>query len=262
MIIDAYTFCYNEEIRLKYYLNLYAPLCRKITIYDNGSTDASKEIATKYDNVIWEVETYNQNEINDKILTKVKNNCWKQSKDADWVIVGDVDEILYHKDGLNNYLMYLLNETNKKIIRAKGFDMVSTKLPTHVGNFYDHEDFRYGVRNKKYDKTCIFHSKSVQNINYTPGAHQCRPIIKKHLLKTNANVKIKKQMRLHDGELKLLHYKYLSKESFVNQQNQSGERLSATNLQSKGKWGHNYLMHPKNQERIFDKKLRNRKKII
>lgn len=40
MIIDAYTFCWNEEIRLKYFLNLYSPLCRQITVYDNGSTDA------------------------------------------------------------------------------------------------------------------------------------------------------------------------------------------------------------------------------
>ena len=72
------------------------------------------------------------------------------NKDADWVIVGGVDEILYHKDGLNNYLRYLLNETNKRIIHATGFDMVSNHLPSHDGNFYDDEDFQYGVRNKKY----------------------------------------------------------------------------------------------------------------
>ena len=177
MIIDAYTFCYNEQIRLKYYLNLYSPLCRKITIYDNGSTDASKEIATKYDNVIWETETYNQNEINDKILTNIKNNCWKQSKDADLVIVCDVDEILYHKDGLNNYLLNVLNETDTKIIRATGFDMVSTKLPKHTGNFYDDEDFQYGVRNAKWDKTCIFCPKSVKEIRYRHGSHLCMPVL-------------------------------------------------------------------------------------
>lgn len=259
MIIDAYTFCYNEQMRLKYYLNLYAPMCRKITIYDNGSTDASKEIATKYDNVIWETETYNQNEINDAKLRRVKNNCWKQSNDADWVIVCDVDEILYHKDGLNNYLMYLLNETNKKIIRATGFDMVSTKLPTHTGNFYDDEDFQYGVRSEKYDKTCIFHPKSVREIRYTHGAHRCRPIINRHLLRTNA-MQIKQQMSLYDGELKLLHYKYLSKDSFINQQNQSAKRLSENN--KKRNWGFEYFYKSKKQEQIFDEKLRNRKKVI
>lgn len=256
MIIDAYTFCYNEEIRLKYYLNSYTPLCRKITIYDNSSTDASKEIATKYDNVIWETETYHQNEINDEILTNVKNNCWKQSEDADWVIVCDIDEILYHKDGLNNYLMHLSNQTNKRIIRATGFDMVSTKLPTHTGHFYDDADFQHGVPNKKCNKTCIFSPSSIDEINYRPGAHRCMPVI-------NGQRRWRRQieqMSLYDGELKLLHYKYLSEESFVNQQNQSAKRLSEIN--KKHTWGSNYLFKDTLHEKIFKHKMRNRKKII
>lgn len=256
MIIDAYTFCYNEQIRLKYYLNLYAPLCRKIIIYDNGSTDSSKDIATKYDNVIWETETYNQNEINDRILINVKNNCWKQSKDADWVIVGDVDEILYHKDGLNNYLMYLLNETNKRIIRATGFDMISTRLPTHEGNFYEHEEFQYGLRNEDFcDKTCIFSPSSINEINYGVGAHHCNPVINRHQWSGE-----NEEISLYDGELKLLHYKYLSKESFVNQQKRSGERMSELNKSRS--WGFQYLYESEEQEQIFDRKLGNRKKII
>lgn len=254
MIIDAYTFCYNEEIRLKYYLNLYAPLCRRITIYDNCSTDSSRDIATKYDNVIWETETYYQNEINDQILTNVKNNCWKQSKDADWVIVGDVDEILYHKDGLNNYLMYLLNETNKRIIRATGFDMVSTKLPTHKGQFYDDEDFQYGVRANFYDKTCIFSPSSIDEINYYTGAHNCDPIVR-----GGCQRKIQK-MQLHEHELKLLHYKYLSKESFVNQQNQSKKRIAKIN--KKHNWGFEYFFKDTRHEKIFKRKMRNRKKVL
>jgi hypothetical protein len=255
MIIDAYTFCYNEQIRLKYYLNLYAPLCRKITIYDNGSTDSSKEIATKYDNVIWETETYNQNEINDKILTNIKNNCWKQSKDADWVIVGDVDEILYHNDGLNNYLMYLLNETNKRIIRATGFDMVSTKLPKHTGNFYDDKDFQYGVRNNEWDKTCIFRPKSVVEINYGSGSHSCKPVINGQRWRRRV-----KQVSLYDGELKLLHYKYLSEENFVNNQLRSGQRMAEIN-KKKG-WGFEYLYKSEKQEEIFNEKLKKREKVI
>lgn len=255
MIIDAYTFCYNEQIRLKYYLNLYAPMCRKITIYDNGSTDASKEIATKYNNVIWETKTYNQSEINDEILTNIKNNCWKQSKDADWVIVGDVDEILYHKDGLNNYLLNVLNETDKKIIRATGFDMVSTKLPKHTGNFYDHEDFQYGVRNEKWDKTCIFCPKSVKEIRYRHGSHQCKPVINEPRWRRQI-----KKMSLYDGELKLLHYKYLSEESFVNQQNQSAKRLSEIN--KKHNWGSEYFFKDTQHEKIFKQKMRDRKKIV
>lgn len=42
MIIDAYTFCWNEEVRLPYFLRLLSPMCRHIYIYDNGSTDKSR----------------------------------------------------------------------------------------------------------------------------------------------------------------------------------------------------------------------------
>jgi hypothetical protein len=255
MIIDAYTFCYDEQIRLKYYLNLYAPLCRKITIYDNGSTDSSKDIATKYDNVIWETETYNRNEINDKILTNIKNNCWKQSKDADWVIVSDVDEILYHKDGLNNYLLNVQNETDKKIIRATGFDMVSTKLPKHTGNFYDDEDFQYGVRNEKWDKTCIFCPKSVNEIGYKHGAHTCSVALDGHKFRVGIE-----KVSLHQDEFKLLHYKYLSKEWFIHRQKRSGKRIAEFNKSNRKGW--EYLLTQQEHDQSFKDKLKNRKKII
>ena len=65
MIIDVYTFCWNEEIRLPYFLRLWGPIARRIIIYDNGSTDKSRKIALKYPNVVWDTVTYGQNEIND-----------------------------------------------------------------------------------------------------------------------------------------------------------------------------------------------------
>jgi len=255
MIIDAYTFCWNEEMRLKYYLNLYAPLCRKITIYDNGSTDSSKEIASKYDNIIWETETYNQSEIDDARLTFVKNNCWKQSQDADWVIVCDVDEILYHTDGLDNYLSKTLTETEKRIIQAYGYDMVSSTLPSHEGNFYDDDDFKFGVPNTMYDKTCIFSPSLVEEINYDPGSHVCDPKPKGPRWRRNKQV-----MPLHDPNLKLLHYKYLNKESFVNKQKQFGKKLCEKNIEQK--FGIEYLDPQKKMENQFDEKLKDRKRVV
>ena len=255
MIIDAYTFCYNEQIRLKYYLNLYAPLCRKITIYDNGSTDKSLEIAKQYNNVVIDTVTYSQSKIDDERLTLVKNNCWKQSQDADLVIVCDVDEILYHEDGLEKYLSRIYTETDFRILQSTGYDMVSNYLPSHDGNFYDDEDFQYGVANRMYDKTCIFSPSSICEINYEPGAHLCNPYVSKPRYRRRI-----REMSLHDGELKLLHYKYLSEESFVNKQIQFGAKLSQKNIEKE--WGFEYLYESEKQEQIFDQKLRNRRKVI
>jgi len=229
ILIDAYTFCWNEEIMLKYYLNLYAPMCRKITLYDNGSTDKSKEITQQYDNVVWNTEVYGQNEIDDKILTNVKNNCWKQSKDADWVIVGDIDEILYHVSGLYNYLKYIKEETNYRILRSTGYDMVSETIPKHDGNIYDENKFRYGVKNEFFDKILIFSPASIDDINYPPGAHIAKPTIscsgwERRIL----------QMSTHVTELKLLHYKYLSEKHFLNRTDQFRQRLCGRNIEKDG----------------------------
>lgn len=252
MIIDAYTFCWNEQVRLKYYLNLYAPLCRKITIYDNGSTDKSLEIAKQYNNVVIDTVTYSQNKIDDERLTLVKNNCWKQSQDADFVIVCDVDEILYHEDGLEKYLSRIYTETDFRILQSTGYDMVSNHLPSHDGNFYDDEDFQYGVANRMYNKTCIFSPSILKEIGYTPGCHKAYPKLK---------YKEKKSIRcLHDEELKLLHYKYLSESSFVNKQIQFGAKLSQNNIEKD--WGFEYLDSRKEMKRTFLEKLQSREKII
>lgn len=251
MIVDAYTFCWNEEIRLKYYLHLYAPICRKIVIYDNGSTDSSQEIASQYNNVIWNSTKYGQNEINDGILRDLKNSCWKQSHDADWVIVGDVDEILYHKNGLKSYLFYTLHETRRRILRSTGYDMVSTTLPTHNGNIYDHEQFQYGSRNVKYDKTLVFCPSIINAINYTHGAHEADPSSNKLGIRS---------LKFHNPELKLLHYKYISQDYFIFKQKQNGKRLSDVNL-STGR-GKEYLLSEEQLIIDFNNKKKNSVKII
>ena len=49
-----------------------SPICRSITLFDNGSDDKSKQIAEQYDNVVWDVETYG-NKFDDFVKQKVSN---------------------------------------------------------------------------------------------------------------------------------------------------------------------------------------------
>jgi glycosyltransferase involved in cell wall biosynthesis len=44
MKIWAYAICWNEEVMLPYYLKHYEKFCEKIIIYDNMSTDNSRNI--------------------------------------------------------------------------------------------------------------------------------------------------------------------------------------------------------------------------
>ena len=56
------------------------------------------------------------------------NQCWKQSRDvADWVIVTDVDEHLYHPQG-TEYLARCAVE-GVTLIPALGYQMISAIVP-------------------------------------------------------------------------------------------------------------------------------------
>ena len=77
-------------------------------------------------------------------------------------------------------------------------------------------------KNQDYDKTCIFSPKDVSEINYDWEAHQVSPIA---LYGAKETDKIN-FLTLYDGELKLLHYKFISKDNYVNRQKTSATRLS------------------------------------
>mgnify|MGYP003647409292 CR=1 FL=1 len=249
MIVDIHTFCWNEEIRLPYFLRHYYPICRNMYIYDNGSNDKSEDIASKYSRVVWDKSLYGLGEINDITLREIKNTAWKKtSRDADWVVVCDIDEIVYHRVGLQKY-MERATDRGYTILRPHGYDMVSTAIPTHEGMFYDDDEFKYGVKHDnggRCDKQCIFSPKHIVDINYDFGAHYANP---------TGNVKV-----AYDVDLKLLHYKYLSRDYIVDRHMVCAQRMSDINKRSG--WGAHYQNEADVQRTSFDKLLCERVKVL
>lgn len=233
MIIDAYTFCWNEEIRIKYFLNLWSPICRNITIFDNGSDDDSQKIASEYGNVTWDTETVG-NKFDDKVKSIVSNQCWiDSSSDADLIYIGDIDEILYHPLGLRTYYESRLQE-GYNVFKPYAYDMVNINLPKHRGQFYEHEDFKFGHRicepRKKifnqynpagsdvidpytYDKCSVFSPKNLDKVWYSTGFHKS--------VFTGPDVKV-----CRDENYKMLHYKYIGREWFVKYNIAAGKRVN------------------------------------
>jgi hypothetical protein len=229
-------------------------------VYDNGSTDLSEKIASQYDNVVWDTVLYGQGEIDDFILRSVKNNCWKDS-DADLVFVGDVDELLYHPHGLDRYFYNSLR-AGYTLFRATAYDMVSTEVPSHEGNIYDNENFRYGVRTTnstrtselqghRYDKSLVFSPQKIQEINYSFGAHYKGADYEE----PTGEVK-----ELYDGELKLLHYKYLGEEFFCKRMRASGERLSAFNIEKR--YGFQYMESDESNRKLYKEMFAMRERVL
>ena len=195
--VCAYTLCYNEEIILPFFLRHYLSFCDEVVVYDNGSTDNSVKIVNSFKNT--RVVRYNAGELRDDLHVTMKDNIWKEARGRfDFVVVVDSDEFIYAPQ-MKKLLAFCKNE-GKTILYPKGYEMVGEALPPDTGMIYDH--IKKGVPNKIYNKCAIFDPNKIKEIRYAPGAHKIAP---------------KGRVRYFSSpELKLLHYKFLSKERYLN----------------------------------------------
>ena len=192
MTIDVYSLCYNEEIILPYFLKHYKKFARNITIYDNMSTDNSVNIMNEYGVNVIPYDT--QGKLEESAFLNIKNNSWKGS-DADWVIVCDTDELIYHEN-----IIEALTNTHANHIVTEGYEMMSETLPTTEGQIY--EELKFGYFKTDYSKACVFKPSEVTDTNFGPGCHFSSP--------TGPNI-----ISIRDSGIKLLHYKYLNREVLI-----------------------------------------------
>ena len=209
MKIHAHILAWNEARILPFTLDHYSKFCEKIFVYDNMSDDGSDEIYAKYDNVVvrkWD----NNGEINEMKYLEIKNNAYKAtSRDCDWVIVCDCDEILYHPKLLSVLESY--KKLGVDIPKIDGHDMFSETFPE-----YDGEPITDKVKigSKTYDVMCkniIFNPKI--DVQFGIGAHSFQ-----------ANGKYS-----DNDDLKVLHYKFLSKKYVLWRYEMMAKRLSEFN---------------------------------
>lgn len=191
MIVHVYTMCWNEEKMLPYFFKHYDNIADKYYVLDNNSTDNSYSILKSHPNVeVNRIEL--QGDSSMEAAQRQYNSMWKQSrKIADWVIVCDVDEHLYHRD-LRNYFQ-VCTFMGATLIVPVGYEMVSDTFP--ISNKPLCENVRYGVRKYRMDKPQIFNPTEIEEINFQPGRHYANPV---------GNV-----ITMIDSEVLLLHYKYL-----------------------------------------------------
>jgi glycosyltransferase involved in cell wall biosynthesis len=125
--VDVFTLGYNEEKILPHFIHHYKTFCRNITFFNNMSTDSSVKICI--DSGVTVIDT-GLDEFNDIANVQIKHASYVNS-DADFVIVVDTDELVYHPDIVN--LLEGYKEDGVTLPKIKGYTMVTDSGYPEVG---------------------------------------------------------------------------------------------------------------------------------
>ena len=219
--VHVYAVCWNEEQILPFFLRYYSAFAERIVVYDNESTDASPEIIRRWPGA--ELRRFSTNGVfDDRANLQIKNTSYRDSLGlADFVIVVDIDEIVYHPQIAEVLMQY--KRQGVTLPRTRGFDMVSWRFPRAQGQIVDLVNL--GCASNEYSKRCVF-DPSI-GINFELGCNTCKP---EGPVVENTG-----------AELSLLHYHYLGLLRCILRHRRVRDRLAAAAFQTKTgyqfRWG-------------------------
>ena len=243
MTITVYTFLYNEEDILPYFLKHYSQFVDKIVVYNNMSTDNSIEILNNWKDCEIEIRDFDtNNQYDEGTLMKLKNECWKECE-SDYVIVCDMDELLYHPDIKN----FIQKQSYVDYFTPSGYDMIGDEVPTDYSKQI-YEIIQNGTENVGYSKNVLFKRKDVLETNYSAGAHMSSFQGTKRLVNCTTD------------HLKLLHYKWLSVDYGVGKNTHYNDRTSTHSRNNN--WGIHYTFKKEKMVKIYNEIKNKSKKII
>lgn len=234
MKIDLYTSCYNDAEMLPYFFRHYDGIVQRYIVYDDESTDNSIELLNSHPKV--ELRPKPRADPYSMIFSALAlvESAWKESRGlADWVIVTDIDEHLYHSD-INAYLRSCKNR-GVTIVPALGYEMLSDEFPKDGRRLCD--SLTRGAQYSPMSKLNLFSPTEVSSTNFSPGRHTAAP---------EGNV-----MSPFRDELLLLHYKYINRERLKQRHNHYAARLGTKDL-AMG-FGAHYLSSQEDLLKVWDR---------
>lgn len=234
MKIEVHLLCYNESDIMAMVIGHYKKFCDRIIIHDNFSTDSSQLIA---ESLGCDVLKFGKPGIlDDQSYLDVKNNVWIGSE-SDFIIIADMDEILYI--GLDD--MDYLKNCGATIIKTRGWNVYSNDMPKN-----DLLEITTGYEFHNYSKSIMFSPKDIKEMNYEPGAHKCNPV--GNLIYSNET-------------FNLLHYKHIGGIERLLKRNRDYMKRMSANNKRKG-WGSHYWQPEAQTRREFAERLAISKPLI
>ncbi|AMN38984.1 glycosyltransferase family 2 protein [Rhodoplanes sp. Z2-YC6860] len=170
MTIHLYTRCWNDAHMLPFFFKNYDPWVDRYFVYDDGSEDNSLALLRAHPRT----EVRSQPPYSDpasRIASQLdlQNEIWKEARGkADWVIVVDLDEHLYHP----RIIPYLrkCKANSVTVISALGFQMISNSFPNDDGvSLFDF--CSTGMPDRTCTKLSIFDPNEIDRTNFEIGLH-------------------------------------------------------------------------------------------
>ena len=192
MRVHIYAICWNESSVIDYFLRHYESMAERVVVYDEDSTDGTREILTAHRKV--ELRRFVRSAPDTLELSKiaVQNHCWKEVRGlADWVIIVDCDEHIFHPC-LANYLAEQ-KRAGVTFVPTLGFQMITTQFPKKGEHLAT--SCTMGVPERNYSKPCVFDPTAIVETNFGGGLHSASPVGRLSFPERD--------------EVMLLHYKYL-----------------------------------------------------
>ena len=220
--IHLYALCWNDARMLPFFFRHYDPWVQRYVIFDDGSTDGSLELLRAHPRV--EVRRFVRAHPESFVLSELAHydHCWKESRGtADWVIVTDIDEHLFHPD-LAAYLAKCLEE-GVTVVPAIGFEMLSEHFPNADELLC--RTRRQGAPDAAMSKLTMFSPGAIEDIDYSPGGHVANPV--------------GRVVAPARDEVALLHYKLLGLAYSTDRHAQLHARLGQTDIDNA--WGHQWI---------------------
>lgn len=201
----------------------------KVIVHDNFSTDQTRDILEA---LSAEVRLFGRAGVLDELeYLKVKNHVWKGS-DADFVLLVDDDEIIYHPELINVLQRAITN--GDTIFKPKGFSIYSNDMPVNKWT-----EIMTGIPDEKYNKPCCF-SPRINEINYAPGCHEAKP---------RGDLK-------YNNELILLHYHGVGGvERMIKRHQEYEPRRQKSEFNMRWGCGKEYGFSPESKRQWFKEQL-------
>jgi len=162
--IWVYSICHNEAEILPWYLRHYETFADRIIVYDEQSTDGTREILKAHPKV--EVREWPHKGLDDVKFTHHINSAYHEAVgQADWVCWPDCDELLYSPN-----IHHVLTHAKEDMILARGFALISTGLKwSGLSDRQIYEVVKTGYPQPNYDKYICWRPEC--NVTHNIGRH-------------------------------------------------------------------------------------------